>query len=440
MIIPLTNGINHVNSHYNMDSIYCFRRGESHKATDKPCQDCAFAEHSPSLSMAIVCDGHGGEKYFRSDIGAKSAVTIIKKSIHSFVENMNISSFNNDGNLSVFSNSHFCSYSKAESTEEQTEKKAHKALTWLFSSIISQWNDAIAKDARQRDITDWEEKHVDKTILDEFRKKRENPEATFEKNYGCTLMVYVQTPDYWFAFQLGDGKLVTMEKNNDVISFYQPVPWDDKCFLNKTTSLCDSHALDEFRYCYQGDGTFPVAAFLGSDGMDDSYGDGENLYNFYANLYKQIAKSGVDVASNMLNSWLPEISKIGSKDDMSVACIFDDHEINLNFYAIIEYQKSVIESQILEHNEKIEALHKKIDDYDEESKLSRSEKINLDYDRNDLNKIISSVKQARKKLRDLQDEIIRFDNGRKKQHHSHSKSKSVSKQKNLASKIKRIRK
>jgi hypothetical protein len=174
--------------------------------------------------------------------------------------------------------------------------------------------------------------------------------------------------------------------------------------------------------------------------MDDSYGDGENLYNFYANLYKQIAKSGVDIASKMLNSWLPEISKIGSKDDMSVACVFDEHEINLNFYAVIEYQKSVIESQILEHNKRIEALRKKIDDYDEDAKLSRSEKINLDYDRNDLNKIISSVKQAKKKLRDLQDEIIRFDNGRKKQNHSSSKSKSVSKQKTLAFKLKKIRK
>ena len=423
-----------------MNSIYCFRKGESHKATEKPCQDYAFAEHTSSLSMAIVCDGHGGEKYFRSDIGAKSAVTITKSSIHSFVENMKISSFNNEGNESVFSHSHFCSYSKAESTEEQTEKNAHKALLWLFSSIISQWNDAIANDARQRDITDWEESHVDKTILDEFRKKRENPEATFEKTYGCTLMAYVQTPDYWFAFQLGDGKLVTMGKNNDVISFNQPVPWDEKCFLNKTTSLCDSHALDEFRYCYQGDGTFPVAAFLGSDGIDDSYGDGENLYNFYANLYKQIAKSGVDIASKMLNSWLPEISKIGSKDDMSVACVFDEHEINLNFYAVIEYQKSVIESQILEHDKKIEALRKKIDDYDEDAKLSRSEKINLDYDKKDLDKIISLVKQARKKLRDLQDEIIRFDNGRKKHNHSSSKSKRVPKQKTLAFKLKTIRK
>ena len=45
-------------------------QGESHKSNNKPCQDCAYAESSDLLSMAIVCDGHGGERYFRSHYGA----------------------------------------------------------------------------------------------------------------------------------------------------------------------------------------------------------------------------------------------------------------------------------------------------------------------------------------------------------------------------------
>ena len=50
-------------------------------------------------------------------------------------------------------------------------------------------------------MTDWEEANVPKKYLDEFAAA-----SSFEKFYGCTLMAYVQTPEYWFAFHLGDGK------------------------------------------------------------------------------------------------------------------------------------------------------------------------------------------------------------------------------------------
>ncbi|WP_338137388.1 protein phosphatase 2C domain-containing protein [Phocaeicola vulgatus] len=56
-----------------MDSIYSFCEGESHRLCNKPCQDYAYADSSEGLSMAIVSDGHGGERYFRSDIGPSSS-------------------------------------------------------------------------------------------------------------------------------------------------------------------------------------------------------------------------------------------------------------------------------------------------------------------------------------------------------------------------------
>ena len=87
-----------------MDRIYHYCPGESHKSTDKPCQDCAWAESNDSLSMAIVCDGHGGESYFRSQYGAKFAVDITKLAVRSFVENMGVSSYTEKGQESVFTN------------------------------------------------------------------------------------------------------------------------------------------------------------------------------------------------------------------------------------------------------------------------------------------------------------------------------------------------
>lgn len=308
-----------------MRSFYHYCRGESHKATDKPCQDCAYAESSPSLSLAIVCDGHGGERYFRSDRGSKILVDITTRAVKKFVEEVDDT---------LFVNAQLSSYP----TSNAALPHAHKTLMWLFSSIICQWNDAISKDAQACDLTEWEKEHVEAKYRDEFVAKRADENATFEKTYGCTLMAYAQTNSYWFAFHIGDGKAVFLQKKTMSVECEQLIPWDEKCFLNKTTSICDSDALNEFRYCYEGDEKFPIAVFLGSDGMDDTYGDGEKLHNFYINLYKQVKRSGEDVVKQMLRKSLPDISKLGSKDDMSIACVYDDVSLKENFVHLTRYQ------------------------------------------------------------------------------------------------------
>ena len=156
-------------------------------------------------------------------------------------------------------------------------------------------------------------------------------------------MVYVCTNDYWFAFQLGDGKLVMLNEQSE---FSQPVPWDERCFLNKTTSLCGREPVKDFRFCIQGDGSFPIAVFLGSDGLDDSYGDGDKLNSFYGSIVKELASKGQDEVENMLKEDLPKISKIGSQDDMSVAVVYDETKIAEAAISINEYQIRVLDDEI----------------------------------------------------------------------------------------------
>ena len=386
-----------------MDSIYSFCKGESHIVTERPCQDYAYADSSGTISIAIVSDGHGGEAYFRSDQGSRFLVDITKHSVKSFVETIS------EQNESVFVGQPFTQYIKENGTDYQVKSKEHKMLMWLFSSIISQWNATIAKHAIENDLTEWELSHVDEKYREEFLKKRYDPEATFEKTYGCTLMAYVQTPNYWFAFQIGDGKLVRMNIINELLYCDQPVPWDNKCFLNKTTSICDSNALEEFRYCYQGDGIFPTAMFLGSDGMDDSYGDGERLYVFYANLFKQIAKSGKQEAYNVLKRSLPKISKIASKDDMSVACVYDDSNLEHDFYTMCNYQRELLNKERAKLLEDGRILKEKIDSFGPYETLEESARIDLHYIQKKQEKVSQRWKKVQKQLNELVDEEIRFD-------------------------------
>ena len=393
-----------------MDSLYHYCQGESHKSTEKPCQDCAWAESSESLSMAIVCDGHGGEPYFRSQYGSQFAVEIAKKAIRSFVDSMEDSSFTVKGKRSVFEDKPFTDYGTNDGKEHEIDNHAHKALMWLFSSIISQWNDRIAKDACERDLDEWEQIHVDQKYKDDFHAKQQDPSATFEKIYGCTLMAYVQTPTYWFAFHIGDGKFVTVHNEDNGIEFRQPIPWDERCFLNKTTSLCDSHVLEEFRYCYQGDGSFPRAVFLGSDGMDDSYGDGDNLYNFYTQLFKIIIRKGNEKALDELKKSLPIISKRGSKDDMSVACVYDDTALSAMFFALTDYQGKMLDEQFAQVGEKVLQLTKKIEDLGNPEKLEKKDQIELEYAKKDLTRVADQAVRIKKRMAVLKGEITKYRN------------------------------
>jgi len=342
-------------------------QGESHKVDDKPCQDASFsAVYDDGLAMAIVCDGHGGERYFRSDVGARMATEVIRDSVKTFVENVDKTLFAGKPYTAV----------EAITSEEVIKKQtpADKVLRQLFSSIIYQWNQKIADHAANTTISDWELQHVDKKYIDEL-----HTSETFEKLYGCTLMVYVQTPDYWLAFHLGDGKCISFQQEP---FWHEPIPWDDRCFLNKTTSLCDSNAINEFRYCYQGDGQYPWAIFLGSDGMDDSFGEDANLVNFYIQVVKMLAGEGREATIKSIEEELPVLSKIGSKDDMSVAFIYNKDELSAHISDFIQYQIDLVRQNIAQTDSIVNKLESKINSIT--TITDEKTRIELDYAKQDI--------------------------------------------------------
>ena len=342
-------------------------QGESHKADNKPCQDASFsAVYDDGLAMVIVCDGHGGERYFRSDVGSRMATEVIAESVKTFVENID---------RDLFIGEPFTAEEAITSEDViKKQKPIDKAFRQLFSSIIYQWNQKIADHAANTAISEWEQDHVPQKYLDEL-----HTSETFEKLYGCTLMVYVQTPDYWFAFHLGDGKCISFQQSP---LWQMPIPWDERCFLNKTTSLCDSNAINEFRYCYEGDGHFPWAIFLGSDGMDDSFGEDPNLVNFYIQVVKMLVTEGREATIASIESDLPQLSKIGSKDDMSVAFIYNYDELKAHITDFIQYQIDLVKGSIHQTDARIDKLNEKLksvcDCNDEKSR------IDADYARQDI--------------------------------------------------------
>lgn len=361
-------------------------QGESHKATAKPCQDYSYSYTSDNLTIAIVCDGHGGERYFRSDIGAKLCADVTRLCVETFVI---------DIDASMFAAKPFTQRGVDYPTEKTTA--TDKAFRQLFSSIIYNWGKRITEHAAKVGITEWEQSHVAERYLDDFLAGN-----SLEKTYGCTLMCYVCTDRYWFAFHVGDGKCIAFCEDGN---WGEPIPWDERCFLNKTTSICDSDAINEFRYCYCGDGTYPFAVFLGSDGIDDSFGETENMVNFYVQLAKMLVKDGYDDTLTSLTDTLPQLSKIGSKDDMSIACVYDETILSQNVVSLIEWQKHNIESKIALLESRRSKAVSDIERFHSMVNLSKKETIEKEYAIKDVARIDSSISELQIKCYKLVKEI-----------------------------------
>ncbi len=159
-------------------------------------------------------------------------------------------------------------------------------------------------------------------------------------------MAFVVTPTYWFAIHLGDGKCFAFYDQATGKVWDEPLPWDERCFLNKTTSLSQNDAYESFRFAYGGLQTLPLAVFMGSDGLDDTFADNDLLCDFYIKVLKEILFTSQAEVVDELEKSLPVLSKRGSLDDMSVACLYDEQKILDNISYILEHQISLVSSRI----------------------------------------------------------------------------------------------
>ena len=157
----------------------------------------------------------------------------------------------------------------------------------------------------------------------------------------------------------------------------------------------------EVRYCYCGNGSFPEAILLGSDGIDDSFGDGERLYNFYIQIYQTLASKKKKDTQQELDASLPIISQKGSKDDMSVACVYNEHNLERNNTLLNKYQIEKIENQLETVEQNFKELTAKIKGYSSIKKLSDKEQIECRYAEIDWRKNVELETQLYIKLAKL---------------------------------------
>ena len=267
----------------NYRSFACSERGAEHEKNDMVCQDSAINYIDKDLAVMIiaVADGHGSAECFRSDTGSRFAVECAVECIKNFILTIR------ENNISV-------------------NEKKDELLAQLSNSIIAAWNEKIEKDYINNLIL------TESNILELTEDKKEH----IGQVYGTTLISAAMVDDYWFGLQIGDGKCVVLNKDGN---FCQPVPDDEKCFMNITTSMCDSDASNEFRYYFDVDK--PSAIFLGTDGVDNSFENEVQLYELYRRIADDFAGKDFDEEIKEVKKFLPLLTKRGSGDDVSIAGI-----------------------------------------------------------------------------------------------------------------------
>jgi serine/threonine protein phosphatase PrpC len=226
---------------------------------EKNCQDASAAFCEDGAAVAAVADGHGGEAYRLSEFGARfacdAAITNIKKVISEKINKINKINNKTDAKLS------------------------DEEILQLKKSIINSWNEAVENDGRGE-----------------------------TRAYGTTLIAAGAGAGAWFGIQIGDGRLLTFSGGE----FQAPIPDDDLCVFNFTTSLCADDAIQNFRGYASDD--LPEAIFLITDGVLNSFKNEEGVCEL-------LRKFLISRDPEELKEFLPILTKKGSGDDVSIAGI-----------------------------------------------------------------------------------------------------------------------
>lgn len=268
--------------------------GASHIKEAKVCQDDSLSFEDKGYAVAIVCDGHGSNKYFRSDRGSRIAAEVTMSAIQELMKSRTIKN-EQGGKLidALFAN-------------------PDKFMQQLAANIIFRWREQIAEDYQREPFSETE-----LALLSPKELAASQKEDGWVSAYGTTLIAAVRANNFWFGLHIGDGKCVTVNANGTTA---QPIPWDEKCFLNVTTSLSDAQALSSFRSVFSTK-NLPTAIFVGTDGVDDTFGNDEALESFYKTVVQLFNEKGFDEAKAELKTYLPKLSEKGSRDDVSIAGI-----------------------------------------------------------------------------------------------------------------------
>lgn len=258
-------------------------KGASHEKNGLVCQDSSAHKVGGRYAVAVVADGHGSKKHFRSNIGSQAAVESVLEAIERF-------------------------YADPDAFEEFLPQNHKSIIKNIEKQVISIWNAKIMNHLKDNPVTR-EEKS--KFTDEEF--EQINPESY----YGTTLVAAVAGADYTFGFQIGDGSLVAVFDDGETSML---MDYEESNPANITASMCNSNAASMFDDFYVKNKA-PFALFVSTDGLYTSFGGEQDFLDYHTIVASQLSDIGAFEASIVKN--MVKRSHFGTEDDISLSCVYN---------------------------------------------------------------------------------------------------------------------
>ncbi|HEX8127800.1 MAG TPA: PP2C family serine/threonine-protein phosphatase [Pyrinomonadaceae bacterium] len=269
--------------------------GASHLRAGIPNQDAILHVRQSSARLPVIVsisDGHGSNKCFRSDRGARFAVRIGVELLDELINGRH-----------------------AALPPEEIEGRVRESLTAEF---IRRWRAAVEFDLKREPFREAE---FARMVEKDGDKARRLVEANPYLAYGATSLSCLLTPTYALYLQLGDGEMVTVSEEGEI---GHPLPEDSRLLANETTSLCLDNAADDFRLAVQPHGAveLPALILMTTDGYYNSFSTAAGFYQVGADLIQMLReRDGFDTVNQSIKGWLEEATAAGSGDDCTLAVI-----------------------------------------------------------------------------------------------------------------------
>jgi serine/threonine protein phosphatase PrpC len=271
-------------------------RGSSHQRSGLPNQDAVQCIVTPAaqgtVAVAVVSDGHGSPRHFRSQIGSSLAVSTVAATLQGFLRD------------SVAPNG------QVPFVPEQVHELERK--------IVSGWLAAVQSDLENNPFTEAELTALEKQ---EGAEGRAAVMSSPELAYGATLLAAAATDRVLLYLQLGDGEILSVTAQGTTT---RPLPPDDRLIANQTTSLCQPEAWRDFRSAWVTNGALPSLVLLSTDGYANSFRSDDDFLKIGQDYLEIIREQGISSLAEELPAILTEATQQGSGDDITLAILQDD--------------------------------------------------------------------------------------------------------------------
>lgn len=242
-------------------------KGENHGKRGICCQDAVavrkgYCRALPGL-IHVISDGHGGDAYVHSDRGSALAVQAAEQIATRFM-------LEAKGGI-------------------KTRQKQFEHI--IRDQLRSVWISEI--------ISSWPEREIPTDIV---------------RKHGATLIMGVVFRNHLHIAQMGDGEVLVIDRAGKATFLEEP---EEGPISTVVTSLCGKHSDRHWKF-----GCLPVRRIgflmMSSDGLINSFASNSEYIRFARIIQDRLLRFPQETVQEALPTWLSDISKRGSGDDVSI--------------------------------------------------------------------------------------------------------------------------